>query len=527
MKRVKTTPTGDADVPTSGDLFGSPAGEDTPRSTNSHSLAPLQVIRTETVLSKMPIHNLAKTGSFEIQIIRKNDRGEVDLRWEVSCSSRYGPPRQLAYKVDTIVINRRIDELGRPVPKFVRLGSLRDIARELGLGGDTNNVRKALRQNAFTGIAARLTYRGTDGSERKVEADFTRYNVVFAGEKLPDGRSADCVYLILNDPYLEVLNSAPMRPLSYDYLKILPPAAQRFYEIVSYKVFAALRHQHPQARLSYSDFCTFSAVQRYFDYDHFKKQMYKIHKPHLDSGYLAKINYQQTSDGAGNPDWMMLYDPGPRARAEYTTFQKRTAGTGAVPVTDDSIYSEPAEIQVTTMREMPADGLEQELMSRGVSHHQAQKVLSKIAAGQLVSEQIQWGDRLVRESHGRIYNPPGFYIYLIRENILPPADFLAEFRQSAAASKPSPTTGPNPELLQAYEEYRRDEIQHYIDNHYTAEQYKELIGQIEKRVQKQYRSAALWRPEDLGEIARGILRQEVTHQISFISLSEFSGNLPQ
>ena len=136
-------------------------------------LAPLQIIRTETVLSKLPIHNLSKTGSFEIQIIRKNDRGEVELRWEVSYNSRYGPPRQLAYKIDTIVINRRIDEQGRPVPKIIRLGSLRDIAGELGLGGDTNNARKALRQNAFTGIAARLTYRGTDGSERKVEADFT------------------------------------------------------------------------------------------------------------------------------------------------------------------------------------------------------------------------------------------------------------------------------------------------------------------------------------------------------------------
>ena len=232
MKRLLTTPARDAAVP------GDPAPSaqatlDLSLPTDTGQLAPLQIIRTETVLSKLPIHNLSKTGNFEIQIIRKNDHGEVELRWEVSYNSRYGPPRQLAYKIDTIVINRKIDELGRPVPKVIRLGSLRDIARELGLGGDTNNARKALRQNAFTGIVARLSYRGTDGSERKVEADFTRYNVVFAGEKLPDGRSADCVYLILNEPYLEVLNSAPMRPLNYEYLKILPPAAQRFYEIVS------------------------------------------------------------------------------------------------------------------------------------------------------------------------------------------------------------------------------------------------------------------------------------------------------
>ena len=46
-----------------------------------------------------------------------------------------------------------------------------------------------------------------------MEADFTRYNVIFTGEKLPDGRRADAVYIILNEPYREVLNNAPMRPV--------------------------------------------------------------------------------------------------------------------------------------------------------------------------------------------------------------------------------------------------------------------------------------------------------------------------
>ena len=497
--------------------------------TGTTQLAPLQIIRTETVLSKLPIHNLSKTGSFEIQIIRKNSRGEVELRWEVSYNSRYGPPRQLAYKLDTIVINRRIDELGRPVPKVIRLGSLRDIASELELGGDTNNARKALRQNAFTGIAARLTYRGTDGSERRVEADFTRYNVVFAGEKLPDGRSADCVYLILNEPYLEVLNSAPMRPLNYEYLKILPPAAQRFYEIVSYKIFAALKHQHPQAKLHYSDFCTCSAIQRYFDYDHFKKQMYKIHKLHLDSGYLAKINYQQTVDGAGNPDWAMLYEPGPRARAEFAAFQKRAGVSPAHnPVTEESASGEAMEFRPMSTGESPEATLEQELMRRGVSQHQARKLLSKTAPGQLVMEQIHWGDRLVRENQGRIYNPPGFYIYLIRENVLPSAEFLSETHTAQLSADPAQAGTPqvDPEHLHAYEEYRRQEIQHHIDIHYPMQKYEEAIAQIEKRVQKQYRSAALWRSENLREIAAGLLRHEVASRLTFVSLEEFRGKLP-
>jgi hypothetical protein len=286
-------------------------------------LAPLQIIRTETVLSRMPIHNLAKKGKVDIQIIKKNEHGEVDLRWEVSYSDRYGQPRQLAYKLDTLVINKHIDELDRPLPKIIRMGSLRDIADELGLGGDTNNVRKAFRQNAFVGISAKLSYKTLDGREKRLEVDFTRYSVVFTGESLPDGNKADAVYLILNDPYREVLNNAPTRPLDYDYLKQLAPAAQRFYEIVSYKIFAALKFKHPRAKLPYSEYCTFSAQQRYYDYDHVKKQMYKIHKPHLASGYIEKVSIKAIPDSDGKPDWIMSYIPGPKARAEFKAFNSK------------------------------------------------------------------------------------------------------------------------------------------------------------------------------------------------------------
>ncbi len=288
-------------------------------------LGPITRIRTETVLSRLPIHNLANKGRVNIQIVNKNSDGDVTLKWEVSHSDRYGQPRQIAYKLDTIIINRRIDAQKRPLPKMICLGSLREIANELELGGDTNQVRRALRQNAFAAITAKLTYRTVDGLERQLEADFTRYGVVFLGEELPDGRRADAVYIILNEPYREVLNNAPVRPLNYEYLKVLPPAAQRFYEIVSYRIFAVLKTRGSEAKISYSEYCTFSAQQHYFDYDHFKKQMYKVHRLHLQSGYLKTIRYTPTTDAEGNADWMMHYTPGPRAEAEFRAFSSRKA----------------------------------------------------------------------------------------------------------------------------------------------------------------------------------------------------------
>ena len=291
-------------------------------------LVPLTALRTETVLSRFPIHNLAKKGSINIQITRKNAEGVGDLHWEVSYNTRYGQPRQLAYKLDTLVINQALDTLGRPLPTLIRLGSLVHIGSRLGLvdgGRQKQDLKRAFHQNAGAYIVGKLQYTGTDGTRRQLEAGFTRYSVIFTGERLPNGALADAVYLLLNEPYREVLNHAPVRPLDYDYLKALQPTAQRFYEIVSYRIFVALKYGHPQATLQYSDYCTFSAQPRYPDYERVKKQMYKVHRPHRQSGYLTKVWTTALIDSAEPPDWLLHYVPGPKAHAEYAAFNRPQA----------------------------------------------------------------------------------------------------------------------------------------------------------------------------------------------------------
>jgi hypothetical protein len=422
---------------------------------------PLDIIRTETVLSKLPIHNLSKKGRVNIQITRQGPDGSVELKWEVSYSDRYGQARQLAYKLDTIVIDQRIEEAGRPLPERLCLGSLRDIADQLDLGGDTNKVRSALRQNASAFITAKFKYKANDGTERTLEADFTRYSVVFTGEKFPDGARADAVYILLNPPYRDVLNNAPMRPLDLAYKKQLPPGPQRFYEIVSYKVFAALKNNLPVARLAYSEYCTFSAQHRYFVREQFRKQMFKIHEPHKKSGYIASVDYDDVTDAKGNPDWVMKYVPGPKAIAEYATFSgKRTriidaaratalpasAGESITPVHRPrqrrlklSPVAEPSASPVIDYR------LVAELGKRGVGEIDARQLLASLPPGQPIQDQLEWGDIQVEQAKGKITNPPGFYISLLQRNIPLPSTFessatrnarqQAEFSQTEALQK--------------------------------------------------------------------------------------------
>lgn len=300
---------------------------------NESSLIPLEVIRTENVISKFPVHNLAKTGRVNIRLIRKRADGEVEIRWEVTYNEKYGEAKQLAYQIDTLIIAKRLYDLyeaGQAIPQIIPIGSLYQICQELGMnpqsGKNKNNVKRALGQNAGAFIDAKITYKDRAGEERRLNAQFSRYAVVHRDQKLPDGRRADQVYIVLQPIYHEVLHNARWRPLNFSYLKELPPAAQRCYEIISPRIFAAIKYGHASAELNYSDYCAYSAQTRQTTYKPFRAQMDHVHKPHLVSGYLEKVEYRQTVDEEGGLDWIIVYYPGLKARAEFSYFNPRLEG---------------------------------------------------------------------------------------------------------------------------------------------------------------------------------------------------------
>jgi hypothetical protein len=468
-------------------------------------LTPLNIIRTETVLSRLPIHNLAKKGSINIQIIQKDKNGKVDLLWKVSPSRDYGEPRALAYKLDTIVINQRIDEQGRPLPKTLRLGSLRDVAQELELGSDTASARKALLQNASAFITAKLTYKANDGRVRRLETGFARYSVVFTGEELPDGGKADAVYLILNEPYREVLNNAPVRPLDYDYLRQLPPAGQRFYEILSRKIFAALKWKLATATLTYSEYCTYSAQRRYFERQPMQNQMSAIHREHKKFGYIASVKYTPTLDGENQPDWTMSYVPGPKAKAEYHAFTRSgrimdipldqpTAAFGA-PAAPGHRRAGPRQGRLLLAAD-PGEGATKiqpslaEMIKRGISPRRAQALLAGSNAEQVL-DLLEWGDYLIRQSRsGTFRNPPGFYIYLLAEKITPPENF--ETSRKRAIREEAARTEDRERLEQlrledAYNDYRDQAVTEYKEKLIPPDRLEAMLAEKVATLRQQYR----------------------------------------
>ena len=399
-------------------------------------LTPQNTIRIETALSRFPVHKLArKRGGITIDIRETTPTGEIKTRWEVTYNSKYGQPGALAYKVDTLIINRRIDDERPSIPKVIKLGSLREICQELGMrfsGANTNDVKKALMQNALAGITAKLSYKASDGTERTIEAVFTRYSVVFTGERFPDGRKADAVYVILNDVYLKVLNEAQTRPLDYDYLRDLPPTAQRFYELIGFQIYAVLKHERPRARMLYSDFCTRAPQTRYPDYEHVKKQMYKVHAPHLKSGYLAKVEFQQQGGEGGELDWLMLYTPGRRALAEFKEANRKPRAIQRPSAAPHSIPPATTELAARQGRQpdsptaaaqiVEADEAGAQLVSRLVAFHLAEATARELVRDYRKSVELQLR-ALPHRNTGKIKDLASWLIQAIRENYELPEGF--------------------------------------------------------------------------------------------------------
>ncbi len=218
-------------------------------------------IRVETAF-RYPIHQLdkAKIG-VPIEITKSLGNGAKEY-WRVKHT-----PGPLSYQIDSLVINRKLDEVGwEQLPQLLPIGSLSSICRMLNRsdsGTSRRDIREALEKNAGALITADFQYQlkptdKTAKSKGKAYANFrgtfSRYAVYFTGMTLPNGISADCTYVHFNHLYFQALKNATLRPLDYDYLKALTVGAQKFYEIVSYRIFAALTHRRDSAWISYNDY---------------------------------------------------------------------------------------------------------------------------------------------------------------------------------------------------------------------------------------------------------------------------------
>jgi hypothetical protein len=216
-----------------------------------------------------------------------------------------------------------IERTKKPISNPLELPYIAKIAKMMGLKPDKRGfyrgqVYKMIKRAFLRMVATTVHSRGTfyiKGKRMWAEKAFHLYDsVVFRGERMPDGAVAEKNYLWLNDLYLDSINNNYVKPIDYTYFQSLKNyIAKRLYELLGVK-FYGLRNKREQFfRIGYLNLCQLLPITPQKSFSLIKKNLNPAHDELIQTGFLAKVEYEITKD---RKSFNILYFPGERARRE-------------------------------------------------------------------------------------------------------------------------------------------------------------------------------------------------------------------
>ena len=364
-------------------------------------------------------------------------------------------------------------------------------------GNNYQEVYEWLQRMTLTGISSKgVIYL----ARRKAWATDTFHvfdRVVAFGMEMPDGRTADRNYVWLSDWQIENINNNYLMPIDFEtYRKLRNHIAKALVPLLQVWLYASRNEGHFEKR--YQDLCNILDIRLQKHLSLIKKQL----SPSLDElqkyGYLAGYRIEVTTDGR---DYKIVADHGPK----FFRDQKTRASLSAAPA--------------TMTDEGPS--LLNELTNRGLSQGHARRLLQSLPEGQCVIDQLEYGDWLVANSRKAILNPPGFFTYLLRENVIPPQTFETSSKRALRAAVEETRNTENQLRLQLEEQYKEfceDRIRIYVQSVMDREHYEE---RLRAKVQE-VRSTWPRLPEaGIKEIAERALRADLRAETSMPDFDEF------
>ena len=323
---------------------------------------------------------------------------------------------------------------------------------------------------------------------------------VTMGKELPDGGVADKHYVWLSDWQLENINSQFLLSVDLEqYSKLRNYIGRTLVPVLQIWLYAS-RHEGYYSK-RYDEFCQHLNIKQY---PHLS-QIKQVLSPSLDElvqyGYLTRWDVvpMRTEDGYKVCLWH-----GERFGAE----KPRAERLVAAPVKAEAGAS--------------AAGVVAALAERGIAAATARRLAE--GAGEAILDQLEWGDWLVGQSGGKFFNPPGFYVYLIRNRVMPPAGFETsrmKARKEEARGARDREYGQRLEMEGAYREYREKEIGRFIRENYPSGYLRQATERKKKELLKSQKSAGLWPPKTLEEVAENAVRGEIGRQVTLESFEAF------
>jgi len=275
------------------------------------------------------LQEAAKTQKSHIRCEIQMPDGSKRL-WQVPPNIMLGYTRPFDKKV-MITVQKLVTDENFPPPLIWKLDSLNRLCRTMKISeteGNRRLVKESLIRISQTPIYTETFYL-KDKREywrEKPESrggSFTPWSVIWKGDKLPDGRVAECIYLAFNIPFLLSLQAYYVKPLDYEYWLSLPPLAQRIYELTGLKFYGLKESSY--VRYEYLALCQLLPIRPQKNLSKAQQILDRAHRLLKEKGWFSEVKWLsaiQRSLSKEHP-WELLYYPGPRAKQEIAQAKER------------------------------------------------------------------------------------------------------------------------------------------------------------------------------------------------------------
>jgi len=450
--------------------------------------------------SRGKIELVEKTIRFKREVNGKT----VEAEATILPSAKYGLPttadldKYLAFQKILNDIRVREGQVSNPIGF-----SSTQMLNVLGVKTAGNNYQEVyewLQRMTLTGISSKgVIYL----ARRKAWATDTFHvfdRVVAFGMEMPDGSTAERNYVWLSDWQIENINNNYLMPIDFEtYRKLRNHIAKALVPLLQVWLYASRNEGRFEKR--YQDLCSILDIRHQKHLSLIKKQL----GPSLDElqyyGYLASYRIEVTSDGR---DYKIVADHG----TKFFKDQKARAGLPMLETT----ASETSDTAPSTLKE---------LVNRGLSEGHARRLLQSLPEGQCVLDQLEYGDWVIAKSKKAIVNPPGFYIYLLRENVIPPNTFESSSTRRAKAIIEEAKGDEERNRLQLEHEYKQfceERVTNYVETEMNRSEYE---GRLQQKMQEVKVSWPRLPAQSIQEIAGRALRADLYSTVVLPSFDEF------
>lgn len=393
-----------------------------------------KTLRTEFNFLKFPFFDLSKDSNrTKIKIEESIDTkdGKVQVLWLVTRDVESQFPGDFEKRLHR-AIEQIVNATPKPIENPLRLGSLRYIASIMGIHTDSGknyqDIQKAFKNIVKASIEADGTYQLKESRSKKYIKDtFHLYDrVIFKGDEMPDGKSADCAYLMLGSWYLRNINNNYVVPLDWRFYNQLSGAiTTRMYEYLSIYFYAALERNYHYHDVRYSQICDYFPIKKQYPAWKAHKQLKRAHDSLTKSVYFEKVEWFDLTEP---DDWLIRYWIGQRAKDEYEKNRREIRRFGVTSIKPVPIPERRRRQRQIEEAQEPLDGSEtmKQLTDRGLAPNVAKKLIQSHSEAYLNHKIIVFEFLMDNNSHLVKSNPAGFLRKSIEEDYTDPPNFISE-----------------------------------------------------------------------------------------------------